>query len=166
MTPGPDPQRERVVGVRRRIQATRAFLYRAWIDPARFVSWFGPKAWTVDRCEIDARPGGAWRAWLRRGDGAQIRVGGVYTEVEPGQRLVFTWDNDAQGRTTDAMSIVTVEFIDCVDGVEVRVTHRELTTDQAFDMDVGWTSALASLEEYVSAERQDVTDFQSEEEDQ
>jgi uncharacterized protein YndB with AHSA1/START domain len=165
MKAGREAQRDRVVAVRRRIRATRAFLYQAWIDPARFVSWFGPKAWTVERCEIDARPGGVWRAWLRRGDGAQICVGGVYTEVEPGQRLVFTWDNDARGRRTDTLSIVTVEFIDCADGVEVSVTHRELATGQAFDMDVGWNSTLASLEEYASAKRQDDSNFHSEEED-
>jgi len=49
-------------------------------------------------------------------------------------------------------SIVIVEFDDCVDGVEVRITHRELATGQAVDMDVGWSSTLDSLEEYVKTE--------------
>jgi uncharacterized protein YndB with AHSA1/START domain len=120
----------------------------------RFVRWFGPKAWTVDRCEIDARPGGSWRAWLKRSDGAGVCVGGVYTDVEPDRRIVFTWDNDSQGRpnATDTLSMVTVEFIDCQEGVEVCVTHRELTSGQAVDMDVGWNSTLDSLEEYVMKE--------------
>jgi hypothetical protein len=48
--------------------------------------------------------------------------------------------------------MVTVEFLDCEDGVEVCITHRELTTGQAVDMDVGWNSTLDSLEEYVSRE--------------
>jgi uncharacterized protein YndB with AHSA1/START domain len=55
MTPSTEFQRGRVVGVRRRIRATRAFLFKAWTDPVRFVRWFGPKAWMVERCEIDAR---------------------------------------------------------------------------------------------------------------
>ena len=147
--PGPECQRDQVVGVRRRIRASRAFLFKAWTDPVRFVHWFGPKAWTVERCQIDARPGGAWRAWLKRGDGASICVGGVYMDVERDQRIVFTWDNHNQGRPSNTLSIVTVEFLDCVDGVEVCVTHRELTTGQAVDMDVGWNSTLDSLEEYV-----------------
>jgi hypothetical protein len=33
MTAGPETYRERIVGVRRRIRATRAFLYAAWTDP-------------------------------------------------------------------------------------------------------------------------------------
>jgi len=152
MAADPEAKRERIVGVRRRIRANRAFLYAAWTDPARFVRWFGPKAWEVDRCQIDARPGGTWRAWLRRGDGASICVGGVYTEVEPERRIVFTWDNDEQGRRTDVTSLVTVEFVDLADGVEVSITHRELSTGQAVDMDVGWNNTLDSLEAYAGAE--------------
>jgi uncharacterized protein YndB with AHSA1/START domain len=70
----------------------------------------------------------------------------------PTSGFVFTWDNDTQGRPSNTLSIVTVEFLDCVDGVEVRITHRELTTGQAVDMDVGWNSTLDSLEEYVIRE--------------
>src|SRR5262249_8479074 len=86
------------------------------------------------------------------GDGASICVGGIYTDVEPDQRIVFTWDNDTQGRPSNTLSMVTVEFLDCEDGVEVCITHRELTTGQAVDMDVGWNSTLDSLEEYATRE--------------
>ena len=151
MTSNLEGQGERIVGVRRTVRATRPFLFRAWTDPARFVCWFGPKAWSVERCEVDARPGGAWRAWLKRGDGASICVGGVYMEGEPERRIVSTWDNDERGRPTEVTSLVTVEFTEMADGVEVSITHRELSTGQAVDMDVGWNSTLDSLEAYVSA---------------
>jgi uncharacterized protein YndB with AHSA1/START domain len=149
MTADIEFQRDRVVGVKRRIRASREFLFKAWTDPARFVRWFGPKAWNVDRCEIDARPGGTWRAWLKRGDGTSVCVGGVYVAVEPDKRIAFTWDNDPQGRPSDTLSVVTVEFTDRAGCVEVCLTHRELTTGQAMDMDVGWNSTLDSLEAYV-----------------
>ena len=101
--------------------------------------------------------------WLRRGDGASICVGGVYTEVEPERRIAFTWDNDERGRSTATTSLVTVEFLDCAEGIEVRITHRELTTGQAVDMDVGWNSTLDALEEYTGIEGHH---FRTEEEDQ
>jgi uncharacterized protein YndB with AHSA1/START domain len=150
MTSGPEAQRGRVVAVRRRIRASRAFLYQAWTDPARLVRWFGPKAWTVERCKIDARCGGSWQAWLRRGDGTSVYVSGTYTELESDRRIAFTWN--AEGGQPNTLSLVTIEFVDCEDGVEVCLTHRELTSSQAVDMDVGWNSALDSLEEYVRAE--------------
>jgi uncharacterized protein YndB with AHSA1/START domain len=151
MTADLQARSDRIVGVRRRIRATPAFLYQAWTNTERFIRWFGPKGWTVERCEIDACAGGTWRAWLKRGDGAIVCVGGVYTEVEPERRLVFTWDNDERGRPTDITSLVTVEFIELADGVDVCITHRELSTGQAVDMDIGWNSALDSLEDFVSA---------------
>jgi uncharacterized protein YndB with AHSA1/START domain len=149
MTAGQQTRGERIVGVRRRIRATRTSLYQAWTDPSRFIQWFGPKTWTVERCEIDARAGGSWRAWLKRGDGASICVGGVYTIVEPERRIVFTWDNDERGRLTDITSLVTVEFVELGDGVEVSITHRALSSGQRVDMDVGWNSTLDSLEAYI-----------------
>ena len=79
-------------------------------------------------------------------------MGGVYTEVEPERRIAFTWDKDERGRPTETTSLVTVEFLDCADGVEVCITHRELTMGQAVDMDVGWNSTLDSLEEYARIE--------------
>jgi uncharacterized protein YndB with AHSA1/START domain len=150
MTKAPAVQRDRLVAVRRRIRASRTFLFQAWTDPASFVHWFGPKAWTVERCEIDARPGGAWRAWLKRGDGAGVYVSGIYTELERDRRIAFTWD--AEGGQPDTLSLVTVEFLDCAEGVEISLTHRELTIGQTVDMDVGWNSTLDSLEEYVGTE--------------
>ena len=164
MKAGPENYRERIVGVQRRIRAPRAFLYAAWTDPARFVCWFGPKAWTVERCSLDVRIGGEWRAWLKRGDGASICVGGVYTEVEPERRIAFTWDNDERGRASEVTSLVSVEFVDCSDGVEVCITHRELSTGQAVDMDVGWNSTLDSLEQYAGESKGH--DFRRQEEDQ
>jgi uncharacterized protein YndB with AHSA1/START domain len=136
-------------------------LFRAWTDPARYVRWFGPKAWTVEHCEIDARPGGAWRAWLKRGDGASVDVSGHYTDFDPDHRIAFTWN--AEGGQPDTLSLVTVEFLDSLEGVEIRVTHRDLATGRAVDMDVGWNSTLDSLEEYVRAEKDYVFAFTTEE---
>jgi uncharacterized protein YndB with AHSA1/START domain len=93
----PETKRDRIVVARRCIRAPRKFLFEAWTDPARFARWFGPRTWTVERCEIDLRPGGAWRAWLKTGNGASVYVGGVYSEFEPDRRVVFTWDTNPEG---------------------------------------------------------------------
>jgi uncharacterized protein YndB with AHSA1/START domain len=150
VTHGPDTKQDRVVVVRRRLRAPRKFLFQAWTEPARFVRWFGPKTWTVERCELDLRAGGTWRAWLKTSSGASVYVGGEYSEVEPDRRIVFTWDTNPEGSPPEALSIVTVELQDRGDGVEVSVTHRELSSGQAVDMDAGWNNSLDSLEAYVS----------------
>jgi uncharacterized protein YndB with AHSA1/START domain len=50
----------------------------------------GPQGWSMPVCEIDLRPGGAWRFIWRRSDGSQLEMGGVYREVKPPERLVST----------------------------------------------------------------------------
>jgi uncharacterized protein YndB with AHSA1/START domain len=152
MTAATEPAGERVVAVQRLVRAPRAFLFRAWTDPALFAQWFGPKGWTIDRCEVDARAGGSWRAWFRRRDGAAVYAGGVYSEVERDRRIVFTWDTNPEGGRPESLSQVTVEFRDAAGGAEISITHRKLGTAQAVDMDAGWNSTLDSLEDLVNAE--------------
>ena len=47
-------------------------------------------------CEVDLRPGGAWRFVWRREDGTEMSITGVYQEVAPPQRLVSieSWGAD------------------------------------------------------------------------
>jgi uncharacterized protein YndB with AHSA1/START domain len=56
----------------------------------------GPEGWTMPVCEVDLRPGGAWRFVWRREDGSEMSITGVYQEVAPPERLVSTesWGAD------------------------------------------------------------------------
>lgn len=142
--------RETVVTVRRTLAARREFLFAAWTDPELFIQWFGPKTWTVERCEVDARVGGRWRAWFRRGDGGSLYVGGTYLEVEAPERLVFTWDLRPDGSAPDTLSVVAVTFSQVAGGAEIAITHRKLGTTEAIDMDAGWTNTLDALAAFVA----------------
>jgi uncharacterized protein YndB with AHSA1/START domain len=153
MTASAESTRDRVVVLRRRFAASCEFLFRAWTDPADFSRWFGPKGWVVERCELDPRPGGWWRAWFRTSKGAAVYVGGVFSEVEPGHRLAFTWDTNPDGSAPEALSMVNVEFREVEEGAEVCITHRKLGGAQAVDMDAGWNNTFDSLEEFVAAQR-------------
>jgi uncharacterized protein YndB with AHSA1/START domain len=74
----------------RLIAAPPAALYRAWTDPALITQWFAPLPWTVPRAETDVRPGGATTIVMRGPDGNEFPSSGVYLEVVPNERLVFT----------------------------------------------------------------------------
>jgi uncharacterized protein YndB with AHSA1/START domain len=151
MRPGAESNREQVVSVRQLFRASRSFLFRAWTDPALLARWFGPTGWTIERCEVDAHTGGSWHAWFRRPDGTIVDVGGVYSEVEPDRRIVFSWDTNPED-ARESLSEVTVDFRDVAGGVEICLTHRKLGTAQAVEMEAGWNSTLDSLEDFVDAE--------------
>jgi uncharacterized protein YndB with AHSA1/START domain len=87
----------------REIEATRVFdaprelVFDAWTRPAEITDWMlGPEGWTMPVCDVDLRPGGEWRFVWRRADGKEMGMNGVYREVAPPERMVFTetWGGD------------------------------------------------------------------------
>jgi uncharacterized protein YndB with AHSA1/START domain len=64
--------------------------------------------------------------------------------------LFSPWDT--REAPAETFSMVAVEFTDERDGVEIRRTHRQLTTGQVVDMDVGWNNTFDSLEDCMRVE--------------
>ena len=81
---------ERDLVLTRLIDAPREKLYRAWTEPELLKQWFAPAPYTTPSVELDVRVGGANAVVMRSPDGNDIPCGGVYLEVVPNQRLVFT----------------------------------------------------------------------------
>ena len=77
--------------LKRRLNAPAEKVYAAWTDPQKIVKWFGPDAGPVTKAEIDLRVGGTYTIAFNTEDGEHHQVGGIYREVVPNERLVFTW---------------------------------------------------------------------------
>jgi uncharacterized protein YndB with AHSA1/START domain len=111
---------DREIVVTRVVDAPRHLVFEAWTDPRHIPNWLlGPEGWTMPVCELDLRPGGAWRYVWRRSDGAELTMGGLVREVTPPERLVTTerwgpeWPEtvntlrltESAGRTTIVLTI-------------------------------------------------------------
>jgi uncharacterized protein YndB with AHSA1/START domain len=81
---------DRELVLSRLIDASREKLFRAWTDPALLKQWFAPLPYTTPVAEIDLRPGGANLMVMRGPEGNEFPNRGVYLEVVPNERLVFT----------------------------------------------------------------------------
>ena len=90
MNPNPTPASDRELVLTRLIHAPREKLYRAWTEPALMTQWFAPLPYTTPVVRTDVRVGGASLVVMRGPDGAEIPCPGVYLEVVPNERLVFT----------------------------------------------------------------------------
>jgi len=86
----PESPPERDLVLTRLISAPREKLYRAWTEPELLKQWFAPLPWTTPHVETDVRPGGASLVVMRGPDGNEFPSRGVYLEVVPNERLVFT----------------------------------------------------------------------------
>jgi len=88
MTTSPSTDRELVLT--RLIDAPRQTLYRCWTEPALMKQWFAPKPYETPVVEVDVRSGGANLIVMRGPDGQDMPNRGMYLEVVPNERLVFT----------------------------------------------------------------------------
>jgi uncharacterized protein YndB with AHSA1/START domain len=91
--------------LKRRLKAPPEKVFAAWIDPEKVMRWMGPGDGNAVSVECDARVGGRYRWVMRAPDGEEHDVSGVYREVVPSEKLVFTW---AWKSTPERESLVTV----------------------------------------------------------
>jgi uncharacterized protein YndB with AHSA1/START domain len=82
---------DREICLTRLFDAPRALVFEAMTKPEHVREWWGrlTPEHSVTLCEIDLRPGGAWR-FVGRGPSGEYTFYGVYREVAPPERLVFT----------------------------------------------------------------------------
>ncbi|MEV0752437.1 SRPBCC family protein [Streptosporangium sp. NPDC050280] len=72
----------------RAFAAPRRLVFDAFTRPELLRRWHGARGWHLVVCEIDLRPGGAWRFVSRGPGGAELGHGGVFHEVDAPARLV------------------------------------------------------------------------------
>ncbi len=81
---------DRELVLARIIDATPDKVYRAWTEPELLKQWFAPAPYATPVAELDVRPGGSNLIVMRGPDGADMPNRGVYLEVVPDRKLVFT----------------------------------------------------------------------------
>jgi uncharacterized protein YndB with AHSA1/START domain len=133
---------------KRRFNAAPAKVFSAWTDPEKVKRWMGPGEVKVMSAESDARTGGRYRWLMQSPDGVEHDVGGVYREVAPNEKLVFTW---AWKSTPERESLVTITFKPDGSGTLMTLTHEKFFDEDARDRHLGgWNGAMEKLEKYLA----------------
>ena len=127
------------------LPATPAEVFRAWTDPD-YLDWYYNPAHPIpeEPIELDLRVGGVWRQRMIVDEDTAYDTGGVYREIVPGEKLVFTWGaTDGWPRLDaddlDASPLVTVMLSETEDGTELML-HVEVPESLADDGLPGWWS--------------------------
>jgi uncharacterized protein (TIGR03086 family) len=101
------------------------------------------RRWQAIAARVDLRAGGGYRWTIIPGHSAS----GIFTEVVPGKRVVFTWGWEGQADLPPGASTVTITLEPADDGTIVRLVHDGLTDEQSASHGQGWTHYLARLAE-------------------
>jgi uncharacterized protein YndB with AHSA1/START domain len=102
------------------IAAPPAIVFKAWHQ--RFRDWWGPHGMTTPRCELDLRPGGVFQAVMRAPDGSEYPARGVFLEVVPDARIVFTDAYDPEWQPRPDMFFTAVTTFDPAPGGRTILT--------------------------------------------
>lgn len=143
---------ERELVITRVFDAPRELVFKAWTDKRHAMNWWGPKHHPATQVDMDVRPGGRWRHCLRSVEtGQNLWHGGVFREVVPPERLVFTFTWEEEGER-GMETLVTVVFDDV--GGKTQMTMRQTPFQSFGERDghhEGWSSAFDRLAEHLGA---------------
>lgn len=132
--------------------ATRERVFDAWAKQDHFVQWMCPPGVEITVCEIDVRPGGAWRVGGHRGDHV-FATSGKYVEVERPERLVFTWAHHADGdyaKPRGHETVVRIELRALGNKTELSLTHGSFADAPSMaNHNAGWTGSFDKLEAFL-----------------
>jgi len=119
------------------IDASPETVFEFFTDPAKMVRWQGAQA------TLDPRPGGVYRMQMNE----QAIAIGEYVEVDPPNRVVFTWGWEGEYATTPpGSSTVEITLTPVGGGTLVRLVDSGLPTPEAADAHRhGWDQYMARL---------------------
>ena len=125
---------DREIRLTRLFNAPRHLVFEAMTTPEHVRRWWGNlgEGYSVPVCEIDLRPGGAWR-FVNRHPKGEVAFSGKYVEIVAPSRLVFT---EVMEPYPEPGSVVTTEYTE--ENGQTRLTATCLYPSQEIrDMVVG-----------------------------
>ncbi len=146
--------------IRRRIDAPRAVVYRALLDPRAVAKWKVPTGMTSHVHAFDAREGGSFRVSLTYD--APTEAGktsahtdtyhGRFVKLVPNEQVVEVVEFESADPALRGEMTITTTLTDADGGTELVAVHDGVPSGvSAADNELGWQEALAKLAALVEA---------------
>jgi len=150
--------------ITRVFDAPRELVFRAWTEPERLMRWWGPNGFTTPSFTVDLRVGGVLHYCMRAPDGQDYWGIGVYREIVPPERIMYT-DSfaDAEGSPVPPShygmsddhpeeTLVTVTFLEREGRTSVTLRHTIPESSEARGgAQQGWSEMLERLANELAA---------------
>ena len=138
--------------IERTFEAPAEVVFDAWTSEEVLLRWWrAGRDWETTEAEVDLRVGGVVRVVMRDpSKDAEYGGGGTYTEIDPPNRLAFTWIWDGEARRT----LIELDFEESDGVTTVSFTHSGLWDEKAVhDHEDGWSKLFSNLERCLDAKR-------------
>ena len=130
--------------IEKQFNASIEKVWKAWTEPALISKWFGsdPNG-QVLRSEMNIQPGGNFEITFRDSDSAEHTCYGIYAEVQPFNKLSFTWSWKSE---PGVESFVTVLLSPKNNDTLMQFEHADVGSESAHNYEQGWKSTFLKLE--------------------
>lgn len=137
-------QQPGILVIRRILPADPQTVFHAWTEPEWLTRWFCPGELVVAEAELDLRVGGRYRVVMQNPQGETHSPSGVYEEIVPNEKLVFSW----QWQGDELVTRVAVELRPVANGqTELTLTHTGFPDEQVRSAhEKGWSGCFVKLE--------------------
>jgi uncharacterized protein YndB with AHSA1/START domain len=136
--------------IQRTYRAPAQAVFDAWTNEEVIRRWWHAEVgWETSEAEVDLRVGGAVRVVMRDAQShSEYGGGGRYTEIDPPNRLAFTWIWDDNSTRT----LIEIEFEEADGVTTVNFTHSDLWDEEAVrDHEGGWNRCFDHLERALAS---------------
>ncbi len=138
--------------ITRVFDAPRELVYRMFTEIEHVKQWGGPREYPMVHLEGELRQGGKWRACLRAKDGGEeLWQGGVYREIVPLERIVYSFAWDKESGNSPLETLITLNFAD--EGKDkTKMTFRQAPFASVESRDghrEGWSSSFDRLDDFL-----------------
>lgn len=140
------------IRLHRVLRAPAERVYRAFLDPGAMCKWLPPHGFIGTMHEMDARVGGGYRmSFTNFGTGSSHAFRGVYKELTPHTRLVYTDEFDDPNLPGEMQVTVTLRTVSC--GTDVEIVQEGVpAVIPAESCYLGWQESLNQLAQVVEPE--------------
>jgi len=124
-------------------------VFDAWTTSASVKQWMCPEAVSIPLVDLDVRVGGAFRVDMLVNGAVETHTG-VYREVTPPEKLVFTWTSPNTLRHETLVTVVLHALGD--ESTELQLTQTLLPSEDTTRQHArGWTQILDHLATHLQA---------------
>ncbi|MFC5338407.1 SRPBCC family protein [Leucobacter denitrificans] len=140
--------------ITRILEVPRELVWRAWTEESELAQWLRPFGVSTDSVSFDVRVGGHYSYTMTNDEtGEKFPTGGVFLEVEPIERLVFTWgEPDAPIESAPVITLTLIAQDPQRTELVFHLRGFEGKPGDGFVYD-GWDEALVNFSRHLAGER-------------
>ena len=127
-------------------------LWQAWTDPVMARLWFGsdPAGQVLD-ANFAVQLNGVFSVTFANADGTEFTCRGIYKEIQPPHKLIFTWGWANQPEVDE---LITLQFSPDEHGTLMLFEQSQIDPQTALhNYEEGWRSTFQKLEKALEARK-------------